>query len=133
MSGKASDPQAWIDYALEDLEVARRALATAPPIARAACFHAQQCAEKVLKAFLVCRGQKVPRIHDLDELRLRCTALDSAFADIRTDCNVLNEFGSPSRYPPDGKDLELTVDDAKEAMKIAERVAAFVRARLKVT
>ena len=29
------------------------------------CFHSQQCAEKYLKALLVCRGISFPKTHDL--------------------------------------------------------------------
>jgi HEPN domain-containing protein len=32
------------------------------------CFHAQQCAEKYLKALLVLRGLEFPRTHDLSQL-----------------------------------------------------------------
>ncbi len=34
------------------------------------CFHAQQCAEKYLKALLAFRGIPFPKIHDLVELLL---------------------------------------------------------------
>ena len=34
------------------------------------CFHAQQCAEKYVKALLVFRGVDFPRTHDLEVLAL---------------------------------------------------------------
>jgi HEPN domain-containing protein len=35
------------------------------------CFHAQQCAEKCLKALLVLRGIDFPKTHDLEALAAR--------------------------------------------------------------
>jgi HEPN domain-containing protein len=32
------------------------------------CFHAQQCVEKYLKAFLVCKGIDFPKTHDIEHL-----------------------------------------------------------------
>ena len=43
----------WFIKAGHDLETARRALKEEPRITDTACFHAQQCAEKSLKAFMV--------------------------------------------------------------------------------
>ena len=52
MSGIA-DPLAWVERAEEDYAIARFALRRKPPFTYSACFHAQQCAEKYLKALLV--------------------------------------------------------------------------------
>ena len=46
------DTRAWLAKALTDLLAADRLLHFDPPLAGAAVFHAQQAAEKVLKAFL---------------------------------------------------------------------------------
>jgi HEPN domain-containing protein len=43
----------WLAKAKNDLITARTMLETDPPITDIVCFHAQQCAEKALKAFLV--------------------------------------------------------------------------------
>ena len=43
----------WLAKAKNDLITARTMLDTDPPITDIVCFHAQQCAEKALKAFLV--------------------------------------------------------------------------------
>ena len=41
------------DQDLEDLELARRALGPEEPLPGMACYHAQQCAEKYLKGYLI--------------------------------------------------------------------------------
>lgn len=59
----------WIAKAEGDFATARRELAaTNLPNYDAVCFHAQQCAEKYLKAFLQESGIAFPKIHDLAAL-----------------------------------------------------------------
>jgi len=41
-----------------------------PGFRDAVVFHAQQCVEKLLKAWLIQRGQQVDKIHDLAALRI---------------------------------------------------------------
>ena len=58
--------QEWVAKAEADLRIARHAHAMAdPPGHDAACFHAQQAAEKYLKALLQERVCPFPRTHDL--------------------------------------------------------------------
>ena len=42
----------WLIKADNDLVTARTMLGVDPPVTDTACFHAQQCVEKCLKAFL---------------------------------------------------------------------------------
>ena len=48
-----SDPHEWLRFAHHDLAAARLLLTDVDLPARMACFHAQQAAEKALKASLV--------------------------------------------------------------------------------
>jgi HEPN domain-containing protein len=59
------ETQEWIEKAEGDLKVARRERQTADPVYDAVCFHAQQCAEKYLKAWLEEHDTSFPRMHDL--------------------------------------------------------------------
>src|SRR5512138_829230 len=55
----------WLSYAEGDLEVCRRTLEE-PPLTSAAFFHAQQAAEKALKAYWAYLSEdRIPRTHDL--------------------------------------------------------------------
>lgn len=47
--------EAWISHAREDLDVARHAVSAG--WYKTACFHAQQCGEKWMKALLILHGQ----------------------------------------------------------------------------
>jgi HEPN domain-containing protein len=43
--------QTWLEHARSDLNLGRAALRTRGVLPEDACFHAQQCAEKALKAY----------------------------------------------------------------------------------
>ena len=52
-----TEPLAWTTRAEEDYALAQSALRRKKPLTYGAAFHAQQCAEKYLKALLIARGQ----------------------------------------------------------------------------
>lgn len=56
---------AWIERAEEDIAIASSALRRKNPLIYPACFHAQQRAEKYLKALLIAKEQPFPKTHDL--------------------------------------------------------------------
>ena len=68
-----TDPLAWVARAEEDYALAQSALRRKKPLIYGAVFHAQQCAEKYLKALLVARGQVFPKTHDLAALSDLCS------------------------------------------------------------
>ena len=69
-----SDPEVlkelvrWVRYAEDDLKVAELILDN-DQVPRAACFNAQQRAEKSIKASLVFLQVPFPKTHDLNRLR----------------------------------------------------------------
>ena len=67
-----NDPLSWVVKAEEDYEVARSALRRKKPFTYTACFHAQQCAEKYLKALLVADAHPFSKTHDLLTLNDEC-------------------------------------------------------------
>ncbi len=61
----------WLSYAESDLDVARMILEnlrSKASLLGAASFHAQQAAEKALKAFLIFHQQPFPKNHSIKEL-----------------------------------------------------------------
>jgi HEPN domain-containing protein len=90
-------------------------------------FHAQQCAEKYLKAFLVARRIDFIRTHDLRylvELASEQVELDLDPFDVA----ILNRYAVEGRYP-DAWD-EITRGDAEEAVAMARQVRTAIRAHL---
>ena len=67
-------PATWIAFARRNVQAAD--VLQQNDIYEESCFHAQQAAEKALKAFLLHNGQTPPRIHDLSDLLTRCLTSD---------------------------------------------------------
>ena len=63
------DVRDWVAKAEEDFAVVRTLSRTRRPVLNdAVCFHAQQCAEKYLKALLTRDHVAFPKTHDLLDL-----------------------------------------------------------------
>lgn len=125
MSGRERDPAAWVLKAEHDLLAIRSLIAGAIVPWDMVAFHAQQGAEKYLKALLVLHEQVVPKVHDLERLLQLCVATDPSLSQCVTDCRRLTQLGFVSRYP-DNPD-EPSERDAREAIRLAERICDAVR------
>lgn len=123
-----TDPLSWVKRAEEDYALARLALRRKKPLAYGACFHAQQCAEKYLKAILVSRGIAFAKVHDLLLLYDQCEKAGILVAVDPKQLNTLSDYAVRVRYPSD----EPTPEDAREAVKIAKSVRRFARKLLGV-
>jgi HEPN domain-containing protein len=120
---ETNNPQAWVEKAEEDFALARSALQRKKPLVTGACFHAQQCAEKYMKALLVFKSTDFPKTHDLLMLNNLCSQA-GIFLEIDLKLlNTLTDYAVRTRYPGEGP----TVDDAKEAMQIAKLIRNFSR------
>jgi len=122
MSG-ANDPRAWAEGAEEDFLLAKSALHRRKPLVVGACFHAQQCAEKYLKALLVSRGADFPKTHDMLMLNDLCSAAGIFLEVDARHLNNLTDYAVRTRYPGN----EPALDDAKEALEIAGSIRKFAR------
>ena len=92
------------------------------------CFHAQQAAEKLLKAFLVFHGQSPILTHDLVALLAACVPINPSLATRQQDCQRLNYYAVAARYPSDL--YEPTEADARQMIEAAHRIRADVLACL---
>lgn len=115
----------WLASAEADLKAAEHLLALQDdePFS-IICFHAQQAAEKYLKAVLVWGGQDVPRTHDLRRLaQLAVEAAASEWVDV-AEILPLNRYAVETRYPGFWEPIDS--DEATEALRLARtvRVAA---------
>lgn len=88
-----------------------------------ATFHAQQCAEKYIKALLAFRKVQFPRIHDLAALNTLCQA-NGIFLPIKEEyLELLTAYAVEVRYPG----AQPTLEDAKESFEIAKTIRKFAR------
>jgi HEPN domain-containing protein len=109
----------WLRYALNDLIVANHCFNDLyPKQTEIASYHCQQCAEKALKAFLICKNIEPPKTHDLKLLCKMCRDIDSAFSGITGPCARLTPYGVTARYPdelsPDETMVKLAIDEARQ-------------------
>jgi HEPN domain-containing protein len=116
----------WLDFADEDLRLGRHGMnmTVAPPPYRLIAYHAQQCAEKCLKAYLVLQAVDFPYTHNLGHLLDLCATRGRWAEDLR-DAEELTPFAITARYP--GEDEEVTPPEAMRALDLAERVRTVVR------
>ncbi|HWF44086.1 MAG TPA: HEPN domain-containing protein [Candidatus Kapabacteria bacterium] len=120
---------AWIKKAEEDWLCIRNELGSAEKPWSVICFHAQQAAEKYLKAFLVFKGVSPERVHDLAMLLERCLAYDPSLDVLLDDCRSLTDFAIDARYPPEFFEQDEEVN-AREAVEAARRITDAIRDRL---
>ena len=114
----------WLNYADEDLRLARHALTLATGVPyRLVAYHAQQCAEKSLKAYLVSHRIDFPYTHNISRLLELCDDRDRWGAAL-LDAEVLSVYAITTRYP--GEDEEVTRDEALLAIELAETVKEVV-------
>jgi HEPN domain-containing protein len=91
------------------------------------CYHAQQCAEKYLKALLTGHALRVPRTHDLRFLIRQMPA--GLLLGIELDhVLTLNRYSIETRYPENWDDIERP--EAERAVALARAVRDAVRPTL---
>ena len=121
----------WLLLALEDLKIARHEISQ-PKEEMATigvCFHAQQAAEKCLKAYLVSRSAEFEKTHSLEYLIKLCTKEDKKFSTLNV--GNLTDYAVQVRYPDDF--FIPSVNEAKRCLKLAENIKDFVLQKLKIS
>lgn len=114
----------WIEKAEEDWDMLLRAYrARKRPAYNAACFHAQQCAEKYLKGRLEEAGIAFAKTHDLNQLLKQAQAVEPTWSTLQTDLDYLNDFSVLYRYP--GSNATQAV--AKQAVQACRKVRRIIR------
>lgn len=124
----------WLSKARTDLALATVILEQGPDMDPwVGCFHAQQAAEKALKAVLVARGTEPPYTHDLGALA--AVMPDDLSLDVSgNDLGDLTTYATGPRYVLDvGTETEdPTWAEAERAVAVAGRILAAVRTYLGV-
>ncbi len=117
----------WVEKAEGDYEMAELALQSGKRrVYDGVCFHAQQCAEKYLKAYLFEHSKSYHRTHDLDNLLDFCLPYDSDFASQRSTLAGLEPYSVEIRYP----DLFANARDAQLAFNDLSSFRTFIRSKL---
>jgi len=117
----------WLEKADHDRGGAEAAIERNPPITDVAAFHCQQAVEKLLKGYLLFRGQPFEKTHDLVELLALCTQYDDAFSLLRASVEPLTPYAVRFRYPGPA---DPSVAEVNVAMQAVQTVWKFVNDRL---
>jgi len=117
----------WMRKGENDLKTARLVLASENGPLDTVCFHAQQLAEKSLKALLTHRGIRFSKTHSLQLLLDLLSVPD--FEKYREACILLSGYAIEARYPGDYTDPER--EEAEEAVIMASDIYEAVLQLLK--
>lgn len=118
-----NNPQAWVAKAEEDYKLVQSALRRKKPLITGACFHAQQCAEKYIKALLISKGANFPKTHDLLMLNNLCSDAGIFLEIDPLLLNNLADYAVRTRYPGE----EPTLKDAEEALETTKLIRTLAR------
>jgi HEPN domain-containing protein len=128
MSGEIEIARQWLAKARNDLLNADNNLNSDEVPADTVCFHCQQAAEKLLKAYLVGNGQLFPITHDLFLVLEKILPLNSDAVSLRDSLAILMPYAIEIRYPDDW--YMPTEEDAREARIVADHVLTWLEGAL---
>jgi len=116
----------WLKKVSEDIIVVEKLTKDEVVATSAVCFHCQQVAEKVLKAYLIANGKEIRKTHNLEFLISECSDFDPEFDNI--ELKNLSDFGVEICYPGD-----LYIPNKEETLeykKLAFEVKIFTEIRI---
>jgi HEPN domain-containing protein len=118
-------PADWLRHAAADLALAQVPLPE-HGLYNTLCFHAQQAAEKSLKAVLISHGIEPPKVHSLTRL------LDLLPTEFQSNQQLqaasdLTIYATTFRYPADDDDDEVSHAEYEEAVRIALFVFSWAK------
>lgn len=118
----------WVEHAEQDMRLARHAfkLKSSAPY-KLIAYHAQQCAEKYLKAYLACKRVDIPYTHNISLLLELCGPAARWIENLE-EAKSLTFYAVTTRYP--GKD-KVSKKEAVEAVETANRVRLTARKMLR--
>ncbi len=117
----------WVSKAEGDFYSAQRELrAIKNPNYDAACFHAQQCIEKYLKALLIEAEIQFSKTHDLTYLVNLLSQAEPLLAAYKDQFRMLNDYAVEYRYPGETADKET----AKKAFNICRHLKTIIQERI---
>ena len=118
----------WVEKAEEDYNAAKWLQQAPNPLHNSICFHAQQCVEKYLKAWLQEANIHAPRTHNLEELLNLIVPTLPVWHQWRPDFKIITAYAVDSRYPGESR----TADNTQHAIHVCDAVRQAVRTQLEL-
>lgn len=123
MQPKPGSPESWLIYAKSDLALAKSE-ARPEILLETLCFHAQQAAEKALKAVLIYSHIPAPKTHSIERL-VDLLPLSIDRVHLLIDAAQLTDYAVTFRYP--GDELPISTEEYNEAIRFAEAVFMWAK------
>lgn len=120
--------QQWLDKAHKDLQAATVLFSSNIGDYDNVGFHAQQAAEKFIKALLVRYQIEFPKTHSIAVLRQLVAQMDHTLAEYLAIADALTPYGVEFRYP--GDFAPLSYDQGAQALQLAEQTCDLILAHL---
>jgi HEPN domain-containing protein len=117
---RTAEAREWLAKADLDLRAGWHDLSAEPPLLEDALFHAQQAAEKSLKAFLVWHDQPFRKTHDLRTLGQQCVAYEPSLKGLMQRTSRLSQYAWKYRYP--GEIEPPLLSEAQNGLELAGEV-----------
>ncbi len=114
----------WLRKADEDFHVARELMERDRISYNPVGFHAQQAAEKFLKALLTRHRIAPPRTHNIEELLALAERATPGIQAELQGTETLSPYGVEIRYPGERPDLDR--EQGAESVRLADRIRAAV-------
>jgi len=121
-------PQNWFLLGDKDFRRTEHLLSIDDP--EGAGYHLQQAVEKYLKGFLLSRGWKLKRIHDLEVLLNDALKYEQKLEQYRSLCQKISGYYVIDRYPlPSMPTLtrEEVQESLAEAVELVQRLKALTK------
>jgi HEPN domain-containing protein len=124
-SDKINTVKAWFKKAENDIRTAEYTMTMDNPPYDTVCFHAQQCAEKYIKGFLIFHEIDFPKTHSIEDLVLLCEDIAPSLESEIGDVEVLSIYAVETRYPSEMY-YEMPKEKAYEAIELAKKIKTVV-------
>ena len=115
----------WLEYAESDMELAKKGKVSRKIKFETLCFHAQQAAEKTIKAVLIFNHIDFPKTHEIEVLLKILTKNDVNIPKPVAESKYLTKYAVTKRYP--GEEMEVNKKEYNEAVKVASLVLKWAK------
>jgi HEPN domain-containing protein len=124
-------PESWLRYAQSDLAIALGGATTPEVLYETLCFHAQQVAEKSIKAVLLWRRVSFSYTHNVGTLITLVKNAEIAWEEQLDSASTLTIYAVAARYP--GVLEEVSSNEYTQAVEIAELVFLWAKRLIEET
>jgi len=121
--------QEWLSRGSNDLQTARLAFQAGAPTGTVGVL-LQQAAEKSLKGYLISRGWRLKKTHDLAELVDTAREYDTTFSDYLDMARRLTAYYVEDRYPP-GPPVDYPREEIAEVMEQTSNLISRIKEALR--